>query len=809
MGISFDALISQYEACSQEKKIFLASSSQGLSFSNKNWVVRFLNFLFKQASFDLTISTNILLERSCALLKPPRDVPLSELVAALKVMKVAESILFHAIEKTNDAQKSSERTKAHTSVARQLDLLASEVGKKEQKNKIEVLFTYGCFSALLSLLKREEYPKDVDPLRMEPVLQLACERKEVEVALKLVHNNVSTKGLHNIGPDYIKHLAQEACVRSDDEALSRFVEEQEIVNQDSDLFLRAVENGLVASVKKFIEKGNINPESFDEEKNTALHKAFLIGNKDLVRFLLQHCNPSAENKHSQTPLKALLDPKGINEETLQIAASQVSEFLEEVLGSDEIDSKHLSDATISRLTDGKLSSPLSCDPVVLCFLLQAPLMKLSDVMRREEIEASISSLKKNYPAWNIERFFLSSFSLYNSHLKTGCEQVSIPPQVPGDTELEAMVSLFNDLPWNELDVSRLYEAVLEKKVPLEHRGIEKEVLRKELDTFLRKVQSKEVFTGTPSGGAALEEFYAQIKLAVRHSASKLLQEKKIEITLSFMKEILTASKYCGGRYFQTAVNQYLRICQGREETPRGIFERLLAEYRRICFEGVVGDLYHGYVHALTQATKDLGKELGIPGAHITFDDIYVEKGYNQEAVRKSFFKAYTPAAILFDHLIPTLEHSDEAKTAYIDLQKEAMPPSWNGEKYGKIYAELKKLPRNLGEEEKVKAENVILEQYDIVRAPQQTANQAIEEDRRDDFLGTFVYDQEGKLTIQGMVFLLERLGIITSLIPWKDRSKEVSIMPRRGAYREISIWETAVSTIKSFFRSLFKGSGRL
>ncbi len=800
MSVSFVSLISQHAACDQTQKIFLASTPQGLCFLQRNFFFRLLDILFFHYSYDLGLCVKKLIE------KVRLELPDAELAAAFNIARIAQTLLGHAAAK--NVNKYAERMAATNQINTTLDILATELAKRRNKSKLEVFLEFSCFDEVISILKKEGIPQSVSPSWLEPFFQLACEKKETDIALALIQKGVSTKNLYNIDPSYISDLANEACSRMFDEGLSRLIEEQECVMKDGALCLKAVQNGLLLSTKKFIEKGKIPPEYTDDEQNTTLHIAFVVGNIDLIRVLFPYCNPIAKNHFSQTPLQALLHPKGANSKRCQLLGTQIPDFLEEVLRWEGHEGSEALADTMFQITEGVITKGLKCDSVEICFLLQKPLTDLAKYLYREEIEASISFLRKKYPQLGIDEFFMSSFRLNPEHL--GTDKHPLPEKPPAGTPLTALYEVFDSLPWEKIDAASLYYSIYNKSRFCDETKGEKELLRDQLDTLMKNIQEKKWFDGVPVNEVEREAFYAKMEVCLRHAAAELIAHKNPNLAFSFVKEILQASNLCGAQHFQTAKSQYLLICHELVETQRGIFERFLADFRKLCFDGVTAELNCGEahsVHALTHANNDLGETLGIPGGRYTFEDMYTTEQYNKESVRSAFFQAYTPYSILFTHLIPYVSQNNETRAQYLDLQKEAMPPSWNKEKYDKVYEELKKIPWKLEEEKRSEAENVILKKFKIPRNKDQTAVQAIEEDRKRKFLKTLVHDKKGKLTLRGMIFLLERLGIISCHLRWKDPSNEVIPLPPEKPYRKISVWERVGESVASGYRKVLSWFG--
>jgi hypothetical protein len=414
------------------------------------------------------------------------------------------------------------------------------------------------------------------------------------------------------------------------------------------------------------------------------------------------------------------------------------------------------------------------DCIELSLSLNKPLAEISPFipfMTREDLDALYDVLVKKYPSGLVNAVYMKAFTIDTGHLKTGCVRHAIPSEAPDKVPLSTLETIFDSIDWKN-DGAKLYEVVFRRSP--ESGSDEKSLLHDLLSHLLSRIASREKFRGTPQRGEALEDFYSKIENALRYSVEKLLEVKNPKLTFEFMKEILTAAQSpCGGEYHKTAIEQYLHICKEIDMTPRVYFETILADYRRLCFEGVVGELHPGDVYVLSQALK----ELGIPGA----EDLVSHEGYVEGRISHAFFeRAYTPYSIVFEYLLPLISQDVEPSEKYVDLQKEIMPQDWNDEKYRSVYEELSTIPENLSTQDREKEEDKLLEKHSIMRAKNQTAQKAIEADRLVDYLENFVYDKEGKKTRAGLIYALERLGIIHCSLTYNDPSKKVIPLPQES-----------------------------
>lgn len=784
------SLEAQYNSCISQGKVFFAYSQNTPMFTNESRLLRVVHRFFYGYSFDLARNTQQLIAQFPSVSDDLSD---TEERSALKVLGVVSQLLNHSIRNKSPKTHSKERA----ALFAKIDQMADHLSKRMGTSKIKILLECCCQDNAYVFAQNKNLDPHIPTSDLEPLLQMACEKGDVDTVCFLLNRGVSSAHVQKVPPSYFLTLALAIADRFDDKALSSLIREHLSVHSEGSLYVKAASCGLLDSVKAFIAAGKVSPRYTDEEKNTALHHAFASGNIPLIQFLFNHIDPTLQNKKNNTALQEFLSDH--NSLDCQIADLDAADFLENLLKRP----KDLFQGVVpkNKTVDIRgIQKSLPVDYLELFFLNNTPLADSTFRITREDLDASYSFLSKKYPCGmrSVDAFCMQAFSLNEDHLKTGCTQTEIPPKVPNDVHINTLQTLFDGIDWGKEDLPKIYQDVFEKPLGLFENP--RDALQEPLNLIFSRIATKEYFLGTPRKSTDRNDFYSKIELALRHCCAKLDELHNNKLIITFIKEILRASKYCGGRWFQTAINQYLLVCKELVTTPRGFFEQQLADYRRMCFEGVVAELTQGDVHGLTHASADLGEELGIPGTHTKFKDIYTTTLYNRETIRKSFFEnSYTPYSIVFDHCFPLLSQDSEASNSYIDLHKEIIPPWWNKEKYQAIQKELRAIPSSFALEAKTEAENKILEKYDILRTPKMTAQQAVEEDRIADYLERFVYDENGKRSFFGLIYALERLGILCCSLPYKDKSKKVEPLPRQEAYRKISLWGF-ISSIGSFFK---------
>jgi hypothetical protein len=268
---------------------------------------------------------------------------------------------------------------------------------------------------------------------------------------------------------------------------------------------------------------------------------------------------------------------------------------------------------------------------------------------------------------------------------------------------------------------------------LDNVGGFSETDREGLSKYIYNVQHRVSFIGTPRADspALLEDFYRTIETNLKHIVFSLLQKHDPILTTRTLKELVSASELCGGRYYTVAQQQAQRVCLCLQATPLLNLQRSLAGFRAMCLDGIVGDIYKDdrhSVHAYTTALRDLGRTLGIPGSTDPkpFNDVYSPQNFDAHDILERFRRSYTPQSIIYDWILPKLNDDEDFRNDYIDLQEEQVPESW-------IVPDATKPPTK--------------------------------EEKEHDFLGRVVYDESGKLQPSAIRFLLERLGVLRCAIP--------------------------------------------
>ena len=176
----------------------------------------------------------------------------------------------------------------------------------------------------------------------------------------------------------------------------------------------------------------------------------------------------------------------------------------------------------------------------------------------------------------------------------------------------------------------------------------------------------------------------------------------------------------------------------------------------------------------------------------SFDDIYVGEGVNINDVRGQFYGLYTPRNIIFECVKQQIEQSSELRGKLIDWFKVNLPADWQKDEFQKIRQDVQSKPTD---DEKKKH----LETLDIFVAPNQTIDDAIEDERRMRYLGqeVIVDMQSAKMEIKptAIAFMLERMQVLKPVYDWSY------YQPLVGFSKAVvtAAWSGVRGILKSFF----------
>ena len=532
------------------------------------------------------------------------------------------------------------------------------------------------------------------------------------------------------------------------EELEHVSEQMEGIQKD--LFLLAAHKGFAQTLEAFLTCGTIDPNTADEQGNTALHHALMSGQENAAALLLPHCNALAKNKNGRTPL-------------LEAVYSSSKPAIT-LTHQNQVSPSRAFKRAVQEVIQHEVAFPYDC--VEMAFLLDTPSITaaLLKDMWRDDFERAIQFLKEKYPKTPIEHFYLAQFMPSKTHFATGYQFFNGPEDRPGNPSIQELFTLFDQLPWHQIDALSLLNEVRGRSLTYSQAAAKAE-LHHDLNLYIQRVHYRVFFAGMPAQPEQRERECRKIELALKAVIAELKAKENPKLVISVLKEIMKAANHCGPTYIDTAEELYLTICCHREVTPRFCLERHIAQQRMICLTRAVQKLYGQEFHAKTHAISDLGEELGIPGWQTAIFDPCAAEGYKKEDVRKKFFEEYTPLSIVLELLLPLLQSDASVRLRFIDLQKEVMPPSWHEERFSPIAKELASLPQH--DEGKISA---LFTRHGIDRHPGKSAEEDLLFARYLDYLGNFVYDGS-HFRLEALVYTLERIGVLTSPLPYRDRSR--------------------------------------
>lgn len=398
-------------------------------------------------------------------------------------------------------------------------------------------------------------------------------------------------------------------------------------------------------------------------------------------------------------------------------------------------------------------------PLEKAFLLQdiPQCGKILASLGQERAILALNDLRGTYPASYINHILYSvdTRHFYNQQL------VALPAAVAPGCRVDELLELFDQVNFSDANAEH-YADPATFEADTQTRSISR--LKSMLTGFVRKVVNRTAYVGTPAHGAALEAFYSAIERAVTHTISQIKNmpdsnQKRAHIK-RLIVEFLRASSYCGGKLYATACQQYIAVTTGQMPTFADELHNILGSYREVLFQTSMPD---SNVHTFNHVMRTLGEELGIPGAEMMqgFHDMYGGYNIDQQSIRSKFNSLYTPANIILECIKPALEQSGELRNKLFDWFKENIPHEWQHEEFQGIFDHVQQL-----EEEDATRKDVTdyLQTKDIYALPNQTAQQAINDERKMRYLALeVVVNMEAvKMEIkpEAIAYMLAKLGIL-------------------------------------------------
>lgn len=623
--------------------------------------------------------------------------------------------------------------------------------------------------------------ESVTPSLLQPIVTVASERHDLETLLALAERGACLK---NLSREELQQLAEKAIAGFNDKALARLVTDGCPLHDghgQAKLLLDAVSSNLIEGVRAMLER-HVNVHSTDEGGNGALHRAFFLGNIEMVRLLQRHVDPRLKNKQGHTPLQALLAAKEHNAEILQIGEADYTPFLQNVLErpSDAFQGVFFASEALNghlKRLGGSFLTPPPGDIVEIAFLINdKPLITaLFTEIPRDQFHESCQQLLARYPLEAVQQFALSHWQLDERHFATGCRHFEPPAEdPPTNPPLSDLLSLFDRInftrPGQRAHTSPIdyLKSARETDPGVTTAAEAAALLRKDLETFIGRLTDEKHFFGTPvEGKPGFIEFFAQLKRMVKHIMAALVQKNDPEETQRVLHEFISASPLCGGRYQETILREYLKVCFGRkDERPEDAIFKSLAEFRFDLFEAIVAAIPGNDAHDFLDAKHNLGARFGIPGFQqvAAFNDPYSRIHRHDKRIEEEFRERYTPHAIV-SSLVQSIGQSSELRDHYLNLQRIHGAAQWKQQHYGPLLEAVPRIQATADPEEREALTMSVYEYLGLRKMPGKSLREAILEDQKNDYLLEGVYNDEGRLRPQAVEFLLNRLGVFHSAFP--------------------------------------------
>lgn len=636
-----------------------------------------------------------------------------------------------------------------------------------------------CFSAIpqeaaeqppVKKTKKEEEPQPLDQS-----LAHALRSHDDDAALLHIAKGASVQLL---SPADKNRLADKALATLNDMALAALIRggcKLYDSSGQSPIVLQAVSSNLIESVKALIAC-HANLHTTDAQQNTALHRAFLLGNPDMVELLFPHIDPQAVNAFGQTALTSLFNIHPENLDYVQIVDQYVPIFLKTLFGRlpEELPGGTFQESDCSqmamKISGGKLPH-CPIDIVEIAFLTQDQyvMYSLFSQIDTETFLSACSGLEKKYPQATVARFATSSFVLNPYHLQIGAHSAPVLPLGNKNPNLDTFLEMFDQLNFYHPEAPHYVDAIRwiqNGSTAKENLSQEKAIkhLRADLKSGLERIIHRVRYAGVPAFEP--EKWFDRIELLLKHVINTLEEKKDPTTTLNALKELRTSFQPCATALTTTAINLYERLCFNIDTTnPQTPFFHSLAHFRKLQFDDAVNRIHDGEIHHGHKALVVLGKELGLPGHEEA--SVYNDPGYhgdgNPYAVKQEFFARYTPQSIINWFLEAFKANTDNIRNVYIDLHRASLNPDWKKERYAPIFEQLSAIETEKDEGSRNAAIDALFEKSDIIRAGKdQPPRDAVLNDLFSDYLANFVFDENGSPRLQAAIYLLSKLGVLHS-----------------------------------------------
>jgi len=238
--------------------------------------------------------------------------------------------------------------------------------------------------------------------------------------------------------------------------------------------------------------------------------------------------------------------------------------------------------------------------------------------------------------------------------------------------------------------------------------------RNNLADFVRRIQQREAFLGTPPrlAYAQLMRFYEQIEKAVRfaiykvtHDYDEFMQQREniapnenevddyrtyknlLENKAILARDLTIAGRYCGARYMGEAMQAYFSA-KGEEAiqgTMKEVLETILARRRKEIAETHIAVHLGQNTHDYSSYMASLGKLLGIPGTENVIEYLGGHI-FDRHQMLRYFFADYTPDCIR-DAVQTQYVSSQNFREMVFDWLKEQIG-TWKEEEYQQKLAQV-------------------------------------------------------------------------------------------------------------------------
>jgi len=413
-------------------------------------------------------------------------------------------------------------------------------------------------------------------------------------------------------------------------------------------------------------------------------------------------------------------------------------------------------------------------------------------LSKEEAIAALAALRAKYPASCVDHIL---YSVNKSHFQFK-QQISLPPQVAPGCAIDELLALFDQVNFSNPDAANYANPA---DFQSDTGTTNPRRLRESLVEFLQKVHHRVAYLGTPSAGSqSLEVFYHAIERALTHTIHTLKEMPESDDKRAVIKrtvvDYLRAVRYCGGKLYANAYQQYVAVTRGVAPTFKDEIVDILGNYREVLFQSLVPAGPQS-VHDFNNMLRQLGKELGIPGAEMmeSFEDHYMGQGFNAADIRARFNALYTARNIIFECVKQQVEQSSDMRGKLIDWFKGNLPREWHHDEFATIR---NSVAERATLEEKIK----YLETQDIFVAPNQAIDEAIEDERRMRYLALeVVVNMEAprmEIRPQAIAYMLQRMDVLKPVYDWSYYTPIVDFS--KGLAK--SAWGGAKRMFKAFFR---------